>query len=207
MLNLSKNGIKLLSTHSVVGIEPVWIFSQIFIQSVKLTKIITHLIYRVYPIPSIIFFPSKKQAVQLLPFFSPIHNNNKNGVYIYIYRNASKCYIAEFTRSVEPLKYISIYLYVLSIGKTNSSAISCNTNSSAQPVWTWKISLQNKNRAIKRGLERKNCAVKNCSEFAMKNAPCVNRTIEIALERIQCDIAANSRRQNRSEFALCVSRH
>ena len=24
MLNLSKNGIELLSTHSVVGIEPVW---------------------------------------------------------------------------------------------------------------------------------------------------------------------------------------
>ena len=52
MLNLSKNGIKLLSTHSVVGIEPVWIFSQIFIQSVKLTRILMHLIYRVYPIPS-----------------------------------------------------------------------------------------------------------------------------------------------------------
>ena len=32
MLNLSKNGIKLLSTHSVVGIEPVWILSQIFIE-------------------------------------------------------------------------------------------------------------------------------------------------------------------------------
>ena len=36
MLNLSKNGIELLNTHSVVGTEPVWIFSQIFIQSVKL---------------------------------------------------------------------------------------------------------------------------------------------------------------------------
>ena len=32
MLILSKNGIKLLRTHSVVGIEPVWIFSQIFIE-------------------------------------------------------------------------------------------------------------------------------------------------------------------------------
>ena len=84
MLNLSKNGIKLLSTHSVVGIEPVWIFSQIFIQSVKLTKIITCLIYRVYPIPSIIFFPSKKKQCSCCLFFSPIHNNNKNGVYIYI---------------------------------------------------------------------------------------------------------------------------
>ena len=69
MLNLSKNGIKLLSTHSVVGIEPVWIFSQIFIQSVKLTKILTHLIYRVYPIPLIIFFPSKKKQCSCCLFF------------------------------------------------------------------------------------------------------------------------------------------
>ena len=38
MFNLRKNGIELLNTHSVVGIEPIWIFSQIFIQSVKLTK-------------------------------------------------------------------------------------------------------------------------------------------------------------------------
>ena len=66
MLNLSKNGIKLLSTHSVVGIEPVWILSQIFIQSVKLTKILTCLIYRVYPILLTVFFPSNKEAVQLL---------------------------------------------------------------------------------------------------------------------------------------------
>ena len=35
----------------------------------------------------------------------------------------------------------------------------------------------------------------------------MNGTIEIALERIQRDIAANSRRQNRGEFAFCVSRH
>ena len=97
MLNLSKNGIKLLSTHSVVGIEPVWIFSQIFLQSVKLTKIITHLIYRVYPIPLIIFFPSKKKssaAVAFLLFIIIIITM------VYIYRNASKCYVAEFTRSV-----------------------------------------------------------------------------------------------------------
>ena len=84
MLNLSKNGIKLLSTHSVVGIEPVWIFSQIFIQSVKLTKILTRLIYRVYPIPSIIFFPSKKKQCRCCLFFSPIHN----GVYIEMLQNA-----------------------------------------------------------------------------------------------------------------------
>ena len=48
MLNLSKNGIELLSTHSIVDIEPFWILSKIFIQSVKLTKILTCLIYRVY---------------------------------------------------------------------------------------------------------------------------------------------------------------
>ena len=83
MLNLSKNGIKLLSTHSVVGIEPVWIFSQIFIQSVKLTKILTRLIYKVYPIPSIIFFPSKKKQCSCC-LFSPIHN----GVYIEMLQNA-----------------------------------------------------------------------------------------------------------------------
>ena len=29
-----------------------------------------------------------------------------------------KCYVAEFTRSVKPLKCISIYSYLLSIGKT-----------------------------------------------------------------------------------------
>ena len=39
-----------------------------------------------------------------------------------------------------------------------------------------------------------------------KNAAYVNGTIEITLERIQHDIATNSRRQNRREFAFCVSR-
>ena len=68
MLNLSKNGIELLRTHSVVGIEPVWILSQILIQSVKLAKILTCLIYRVYPILSIVIFSFyDKEAVQLLP--------------------------------------------------------------------------------------------------------------------------------------------
>ena len=127
MLNLSKNGIKLLNTHSIVGIEPVWIFSQIFIQSVKLTKILTCFIYRVYPILSIVFFPSTM---------------------VYIYRNVSKCYnnLAEFTRSVQPLKYISIYAYLLS---NNGKMVK---QTAVQLVSTWKIALQNKNRAIKRGL-------------------------------------------------------
>ena len=131
MLNLSKNGIELLSTHSVVGIEPVLTLSQIFIQSVKFTKILMCLIYRVYPILLIVFFPSiiKKQCSCCL---TPIHNDNG----IYIYRNASKCYnFAEFTRSVEPLKCISIYAYLLSIGKTNGSTTTSlsmvKTNSSA----------------------------------------------------------------------------
>ena len=86
MLNLSKNGIELLSTHSVVGIEPVWILSEIFIQSVKLTKILTCLIYRVYQILSIVFFPSiiKKQCSCCL---TPIHNDN--GIYIEMLQNAT----------------------------------------------------------------------------------------------------------------------
>ena len=40
-LDLATVGFKLIwctRTHSVVGIEPVWILSQILIQSVKLTK-------------------------------------------------------------------------------------------------------------------------------------------------------------------------
>ena len=74
MLNFGKNGIKLLSTHSVVGIEPVWILSQIFIQSVKLPKIIMCLIYRVYPILSTVFFPSKKKQCSCC--LSPSHNDD-----------------------------------------------------------------------------------------------------------------------------------
>ena len=86
MLNLSKNGIKLLNTHSVVGIELVWKFSQIFIQNVKLTKILTCLIYRVYPILPTVFFPSnKKQHTYCL---SPIHNND-NGIYKEMLQNAT----------------------------------------------------------------------------------------------------------------------
>ena len=81
MLNLNKNGIKFFSTHSVLGIEPVWIFFQIFIQSVKLTKILTCLIYRVYPILLIVFFPSKKKQCSCC--LSPVYNDN-NGIYIYI---------------------------------------------------------------------------------------------------------------------------
>ena len=37
MLNLNKNVIKLLSTHPVVGMEPLWILPQIFIKSMKFT--------------------------------------------------------------------------------------------------------------------------------------------------------------------------
>ena len=49
MLNLSKNVIKLLSTHPVVGIEPVWILSQIFIKSVKFTKLLMTSIDKIVP--------------------------------------------------------------------------------------------------------------------------------------------------------------
>ena len=54
MLDLSKNVTELLSNHPVVGIEPVWILSQIFTKSVKFTKLLMTLIDRVYPIPMIL---------------------------------------------------------------------------------------------------------------------------------------------------------
>ena len=72
MLNSSKNVIKFLNTHPVVGIEPVWILSQIFIKSVKFTKLLTTLIYRVYPIPMILLPSIEKQCYCCL---SSIHGN------------------------------------------------------------------------------------------------------------------------------------
>ena len=71
MLNLNKNVIKLLSTHPVVGIEPVWILSQIFIKSVKFTKLLMTLIDRVYPIHMMILPSIEKQCCCL----SSIHDN------------------------------------------------------------------------------------------------------------------------------------
>ena len=72
MLNLSKNVIKLLGTHPVVGIEPVWTLSQIFIKSVKFTKLLMTLIDRVYPIHMIILPSMEKQWCSCL---SSIHDN------------------------------------------------------------------------------------------------------------------------------------
>ena len=81
-------------------------------------------------------------------------------------------------------------------GKTNSSATSFNR----------KIRSTQKKLHDKKGSRAKKITLgKNRSEFATKNALCVHGTIEIALERIQRDIAANSRRQKHHEFALCVS--
>ena len=71
MLNLSKNVIKLLSTHPVVGIEAVWVLSQIFIKSVKFTKLLITLIYRVYPIPTIVLASIERQCCCL----ASIHGN------------------------------------------------------------------------------------------------------------------------------------
>ena len=73
MLNLSKNVIKLLSTHPVVGIEPVWILSQIFIKSVKFTKLLMTLNYRVYSIPMMPLPSIGKQCCCLS--LSSIHGN------------------------------------------------------------------------------------------------------------------------------------
>ena len=39
-----------------------------------------------------------------------------------------------------------------------------------------------------------------------KNTACVNGTIEITLEQIQCDIAMNLQHQNCRKFTFCVSR-
>ena len=72
MLNLSKNVIELLSTYPVVGVEPVWILSQIFIKSVQFTKLLTTLIDRVCPI-HLIILPSIQQECCCL---SSIHNDN-----------------------------------------------------------------------------------------------------------------------------------
>ena len=62
MFNLSKNIIKLLSTHPVVDIEPIWIISQIFIKSVNFTKLLMTLIDRVYPIHMIILPQQRSNA-------------------------------------------------------------------------------------------------------------------------------------------------
>ena len=125
---------------------------------------------------------------------------------------------AEFTRSVEPLKCFSIYAYLLSIGKTNSSA-ACHylimvplsnygngkTNSSATSFNMKNHSTEKKLHNKKGSRAKKARCKKNRSEFAMKNVPCVHGTIEIALEQIQRNIAANLRRQKCRKFALCVS--
>ena len=72
MLNLRKNVIKLLSSLPVVGIEPVQTLSQIFIKSVKLTKLLMILIYCVYPIPMMILPSIEKQHCCCL---ASIHGN------------------------------------------------------------------------------------------------------------------------------------
>ena len=63
---------KLLSTNPVVGIEPVWILPQIFIKSVKFTKLVMTLIYRVYPISTMLLPSIEKQCCCCL--FS-VHGN------------------------------------------------------------------------------------------------------------------------------------
>ena len=50
MLNLSKNVIKLLSTHPVVGIEPIWIFSQIFIKECEIHQTVDN--FDLYGVPN-----------------------------------------------------------------------------------------------------------------------------------------------------------
>ena len=66
-------------------------------------------------------------------------------------------------------------------------------------------STQKKSRDKKGSRAKKSRWEKIAANSATKNALCVHGTIEIALERIQRDIAANSRCQKCREFALCVS--
>ena len=62
----------------------------------------------VYPIPSIIFFPSKKKQCSCYLFFLLFIIII---TMVYIYRNASKFYITEFTRSVRTFE-MHQYLFI-----------------------------------------------------------------------------------------------
>ena len=99
---------------------------------------------------------------------------------VYIYRNASKCYnFAEFTRSVEPLKCISIYAYLLCIGKTNGSATSyylimemVKTNSSATSFNMKNHSTEQKSHDKKGSRGKKSCCKKLQGICNEKHAMC-----------------------------------
>ena len=127
---------------------------------------------------------------------------------VYIYRNASKCYVAEFTKSVRTFE-MHEYIFISIICWKNKQQ--CNQLQYEQQCPTSfnmkNHSAEQKSCNKKGSRAKKSCCKKITSKFRTKNAPCVNRTIEIALERMQRDISANSRRQNRGKFALCVSRH
>ena len=198
MLNLSKNGIELLRTHSVVGIEPVWILSQILIQSVKLTKILTCLIYRVYPILSIVFFHSmiKKQCSCCL---SPIHNDNGK-IYIEMLQNATfTTFIYYLLENTQQCKLpLSNYMGPLSMEMVKQTAV--------QPVSTGKFALQQKKSHDKKGSRAKKIALgKNHSEFATKKrAMCAWdhwNSIGVNPARYRCEFATSKTPRIR---AMCV---
>ena len=106
--------------------------------------------------------PSKKKQCSCCLFFFLLFIIIITMVYIKKCFKMLYCWIHKICRTFEMHQYLFICIIYW---KTNSSTISCNTNSSAQPVWTWKIALQNKNRAIKRGLERKNRTVKKSQQI------------------------------------------
>ena len=71
---------------------------------------------------------------------------------------------AEFTRSVKPLKCISIYAYLLSIGKTNGSATTSlsmvKTNNSATSFNMKNCSTEQKLHDKKGSRVKKSCCKK-----------------------------------------------
>ena len=118
-----------------------------------------------YPILSIVFFPSiiKKQCSCCL---SPIHNDN--GKYIEMLQMLLTTLLnSQDLRNLwNALVYMHIYYLLENTQQcklplsNNYGTIIYGKQTAVQPVWTGKFALHTKNRAIKRGLGRKNCAGK-----------------------------------------------
>ena len=98
-----------------------------------------------------------------MPFFSPIHNNKQLCIYIEMLQNVMLLNSQDLLNLWNASVYIHIY-YLLEKQSNGKTKQQCPTSS------TWKIALQNKNRTIKRGLERKNHAVKKLQQI--RNEKC-----------------------------------
>ena len=110
------------------------------------------------------------------------------------------CWIHRICRTFEMHQYLFICMFYW------KNKQQCNQLQYKQQC---PISLNMKNHSAeqkscdKKGSRaKKSHCKKNRSKFATKNAPCVNRTIEIALEQIQHDIAVNSQ-QSKLQW-ICI---